>query len=349
MAIYYFLYFLLTLFALYGRDTLQRKKFSILLGLWWFVLVLFAGLRDEVGGDWGNYAHYFVVYFPYMSYTSALFHGDPAFWLLGKCMYEIGWGLYGVDVVVAIIFMVGLYRLLLQQPNPWLGLAVAFPYLFVVVSMGYLRQAAAIGLMMLGISYLKERKFTQFLLSLFFAVTFHKTAVLMVGIGLFQEGRGKMIRFTSIILVGIGLWSAFLAQEQATLIQNYIEAQMQSSGALIRVLMNAIPALLLFMFRRRWKRLFNDYAFWSVIALGSLLALVGVGFASTAVDRMALYMLPLQVVLFSRLPLLLKPWIPTLLTKWVILFYYGLVLVVWLNFATHAHGWVYHTLLLKGF
>lgn len=62
--------------------------------------------------------------------------------------------------------------------------------------------------------------------------------------------------------------------------------------------------------------------------------------SSTAVDRVALYMIPPQLFVFSRLPDVLgggkkvRPWVAAIVA------YYALVLFVWLTFATHAQYWL---------
>ena len=74
------------------------------------------------------------------------------------------------------------------------------------------------------------------------------------------------------------------------------------------------------------------------------LALVGLAVmsSSTAVDRIALYMLPLQLVIFAHLPDVVSGdresdvSVPLL----GVLAYYGLVAFVWLNFAEHAFAWL---------
>ena len=50
----------------------------------------------------------------------------------------------------AVPFTYGLFRICRQQPNPWLALVVATPFLIIVVGMGYTRQAAAMGFLMIG-------------------------------------------------------------------------------------------------------------------------------------------------------------------------------------------------------
>ena len=81
----------------------------------------------------------------------------------------------------------------------------------------------------------------------------------------------------------------------------------------------------------------------------SLLALASVAWlflssSSTAVDRVALYLIPLQLFVFARLPDVLGG--GRSIRTWVIaiVIYYTAVLIVWLNFATHAFAWVpYHS------
>jgi hypothetical protein len=140
-----------------------------------------------------------------------------------------------------------------------------------------------------------------------------------------------------------------LADQQEHLWKNYVEEQMQSDGAKIRVAMNLFPSLLFFMYRKEWKRSFDDYTFWSWIALGSVVSVFLVSAASTAVDRVALYFIPIQLVVFARLPYLARKQIAPSVTKVLIVLMYALVLFVWLGYATHAQYWLpYQNLLLRG-
>ncbi len=80
---------------------------------------------------------------------------------------------------------------------------------------------------------------------------------------------------------------------------------------------------------------------WTWIALAALLCLPIVSFATTAVDRVALYLIPIQIFVFSRIPRLAggNIRVRTGLVLGVI-GYYAAVLFVWLNFATHSQYWV---------
>jgi len=62
---------------------------------------------------------------------------------------------------------------------------------------------------------------------------------------------------------------------------------------------------------------------------------------SIAVDRVALYMLPIQLVIFSNVPDMLNDRkITSQFLVFAVVFYYFSVLFVWLNFADNAGDWV---------
>ncbi len=181
---------------------------------------------------------------------------------------------------------------------------------------------------------------TKFLVLLSLATLFHKTAVLMIPLALFVFGRGWAVRAVAVVLVGVGLWAAFLADYQTDLWQNYVVEDMRSAGARVRILMNLVPALILLAFWKPWKRQFPESQIWLWMAFAAVLCVPLLSLASTATDRIALYLTPLQVVVFSRLPLLVRgrDTANTIVVGTLVV--YGLVLFVWLNFARHSKCWV---------
>jgi hypothetical protein len=107
--------------------------------------------------------------------------------------------------------------------------------------------------------------------------------------------------------------------------------------------MNALPAAIFLLWRRRFFLVEAERNLWFWISLIALtLAVLGLTVnATTAVDRIGLYMLPLQMVVFAHLPEALgRPGFSN--NAWVlaVLGYYAAVQFVWLNFAIHARWWV---------
>jgi len=314
------------------------------------VFILIIGPR-MVGGDLGNYmAHFYDA--EGLSFTEAMTvfrRGDPGYKFVNWLFNDVENGFYWANTVFGSIFVFGLVRFCRDQINPWVAFTVAVPYLVIVVAMGYMRQGVAIGIFMWALPYLRRGKLKIYITLIFIAALFHKTALLMMPLGFFIYGEGLLLRLLMIVPLMYGAWDLLLSEQQDKLWQNYVDVQMQSQGAKIRVIMNLIPSLLLLYYKDIWKKSFNDYTFWFWIALGSIAAVILVDFASTAVDRMALYFIPIQLVVFARLPYLAKKQMHPDMIKLLIVFGYGTVLFVWLHFALHAHMWFpYKNILTEG-
>ena len=104
-----------------------------------------------------------------------------------------------------------------------------------------------------------------------------------------------------------------------------------------------LPGLLLLIYWKRWKQSFPNPWFWFWMAVGTIVTFGLVDFASTAVDRIALYLAPIQLAVYSRLthlPLLPGRQLDPNVVTVAILLGYATVLYVWLNYASHAHYWL---------
>jgi hypothetical protein len=316
------------------RERLSLKWFSI-----GFVLVLFIGFRHVVGGDWGAYLRHFIMARS-SSFSEIILESDPGYMVLNWWVAEQGFEIYTVNLVCAVIFISGLIAFARRQPYPWLALAVSFPYLVIVLGMGYTRQGVALGLIFFALNALEFHQFKRYLAFIALATLFHRTALIMIPLGFFIFSKGWTFRAITLVVAAYVLFDALVAESTEDLWRNYVDAQMLSQGAQIRVLMNLVPSLLLLAYWKTWRTIFPNYWFWFWIAAGSLVSVALVGVASTAVDRIALYFIPIQVVVFSRLPYLLQRKISPATMSLGIVLGYGLVLFVWLNYATHAKSWL---------
>ena len=306
------------------------------------LLVLVIGLRHEVGADWGQYLE-LVNRASDESLEQAVSQGEPAFSLLNWLSAWMGLGPYFVNTVCAALFAWGVVVFCLAQPRSWLALVVAVPYLVTVVAMGYTRQGVAIGLVMLGLESLAHQKILRFVLFVVLAATFHKSAVILLPIAILAGTRhwfwaSLWIGPTSLLFYGL-----LLQESVDAFIANYINEAMDSAGAAIRVAMNAVPAVLFLSLRQRFSMPQADRIFWTWMSLGALAfgGLLAVSPSSTAVDRVALYWIPLQLFVLSRLPDALgrqsrrnAQWV------WVVVGYSATVMFVWLFFAIHAVYWI---------
>jgi len=134
-----------------------------------------------------------------------------------------------------------------------------------------------------------------------------------------------------------------LEPETESLWKNYVTTEMQSVGAFERVLMNVVAAVPLLLFRKQFVKDPQARRLWIYLSLLALVCLPFVFFASTAVDRLALYLIPLQLVVFSRFPDLGHSLTARTIIVVGVVAYYGTVQYVWLNYAIQRDYWVpYH-------
>jgi len=307
----------------------------ILMGLFFTICI---GFRLHVGGDWNNYLPFYEQEIG-RAFTDPI-SGDPGYALLNRLMAYLDWKIYGVNLFCGLIFTGGLTIFCRDLYRSWLGFAVAVPYLVLVVAMGYSRQGVALGLIFWGLSYLEQGKFLPYVLFIAFASLFHQTAIIMIPLGIFLYRQGWLYRIAAVILIASWLWDALVVEDINRLWTAYVEQRMHSQGAVIRVAMNCTAAVFLLKYWKQWKQVYPNALFWLWMAYGAIACVFLVEFATTAVDRLALYLTPLQVVVFSRLPFLARKELhPDTMVIWILLGY-GTVLFVWLNFATHAVYWL---------
>jgi hypothetical protein len=349
MLVYWLMFLLPAVYAMRNttqNDILLQGMQSARLNFFWLLtsiaLTLLIGYRYEVGGDWASYLQH-LRYARFLSFSQAVERSDPAYSLLNLLVANMGWGIPGVNVVSGLLFSLGLVMFCRGLPRPWLALAVAMPYMVTVVAMGYTRQSVALGLVMLGLVALTRRANLWFVFWVICAASFHKSAVLLLPIAALAATRNKYWTAVWVGVVTLVAYWLFLEASVDRLYTNYVEAQYSSEGAIIRTGMNLLPACIYIVFFRRFSMLHGEAKLWQWFSIVSiaLFVLAITTSATAAVDRLALYMIPLQLVVFSYLPDVLgrRGGKNTGLTSMVVL-YYGAVLFVWLNYASHAHSWI---------
>ncbi|HEY6047443.1 MAG TPA: EpsG family protein, partial [Sphingomicrobium sp.] len=297
------------------------------------------GLRYKVGGDWSSYQLIFLQT-RFVSLTHAIGMSDPAYGAINWLAYQVGGDIWLVDLVCGAIFGWGLYRFCNAQPSPWLAFAVAIPYLVIVVGMGYTRQSVALGILMAGLAkQVRGASTLNFALYTLGAALFHKTAIVMFPLVAIAGKGSKLVNISIALVTSLLLYVYFLNDAMDSLVHNYIDAEYQSQGALIRIVMNLIPAVLMWLFGRKLGFGEYEHKIWRNFSLAALLFFVmfWVIRSSTAVDRMSLYLLPLQIAVLTRVALLgANPLAGTV----AVLAYLFAVEFTWLNFAQFSDHWI---------
>lgn len=341
MFVYWILFAMIAAAALAERPSPadERRHPLFVLSILCLLIVAMIGLRFEVGADYWQYIEIFDET-ARMELDRAIQRGDPAYQLLNWLVAEAGWEQWVVNLACAAIFAWGLARFVRAQPAPMAALLVAFPYLVLVVANGYTRQSVAIGLIMAGLApVVRGGSVIRFALYVAIAAAFHRTAVVVLPLVVLAGQRSRFVNIIAGIAVMLLLYDLLLAESVDSLVENYIEARYGSQGAAIRVAMTALPAILMLLFGGRLDFGRQERATWRLFALASL-AMVPLLFllpSSTAVDRIALYLLPIQIAVIPRFLLAVAS---PVAGRLAIVAYCVLVQFVWLNFAAHARFWV---------
>lgn len=179
--VYTVIIFMLGLFTKMN-DEKARKRFLVLSGI---ILVLISGLRsyDINSGDTFQYAVMFMQD-TRMSFQAILNSGikDPFYHVFSKCISLVLGNNFSIILIVFSIVYIYSFEKLIQKesPNLLLSFVVFFSMGFFFFSMNGARQSLAIAFVMLAYFPLKEKKLFRFLVFVFIATCFHKTAVIFV-------------------------------------------------------------------------------------------------------------------------------------------------------------------------
>ena len=350
MIIYWILLFIPIIGALlkpHNFKNLYNNKYielnNLLLLSYGLILILIIGFRHKVGADWQLYIDGLNNYKGDTLGNGIIKGGDVAYNVLAWSTSKIGADIYLVNIICAFIFVFGLIKFSKDSPNEWLALVISIPYLVIVVSMGYTRQSAAIGLVMMGLVDLNKGNTNKFTFYIIFATLFHKTALILLPIVFFTESK-NLWNILKVLFFGFLAFLLMLADYLDTLINGYLNSnEYNSSGAGIRVAMNVFPALIFLIWINKFKINSIQRKLWkkmSLTALAFFVLLILIS-STTAVDRLALYWIPLQIYVFSRLPYAFahdnysrKIWVLVLIIYSIIIQY------VWLFHADHRSAWL---------
>ncbi|MDO8591381.1 MAG: EpsG family protein [bacterium] len=314
---------------------------NLALLLYSIFLTLLIGLRFEVGVDWDNYLVHLDAAMG-VSFFDAIQGKDSAYSALNWLANEFGFGVWFVNLVCAILFVSGLVNFCKNLPKPWLALAIAAPYISIVFAMNYTRQAAAFGLLLFALVALQRSRLLSFLLFIIVAGMFHKSAVLLIPLGLLIGSKNRIFLLFVIVFFAVVSFFIFLLETQNALIEQYISGEMGSDGAWVRVLMNALPSAVFLAMLKHFTLNPNQRRIYVALSVFSLLfiPLLMVSPSSTAVDRIALFLLPIQLYIFSHLPISVRPWRVSNIATLGILCIYASAMLVWFEFSPWSIYWL---------
>lgn len=307
--------------------------------LYCFALIVLVGLRFENGVDWWNYL-IFQRGYEDIPFKDIFSDQDPGYGVLNWLSYKLFDGsIFFVNFVSAAFFITGLAIFSKAMPSPWLALAISVSFLVIVMGMNYTRQSAALGFGLIALTSLFKQKNVMFFVYMVLAISFHKSAIVLLPLAIFGL-KSRLIIFVAIILMAPFLYYAFISAYIDAMLDLYLgSGGMDSSGAFVRVALNFVASIFYLLYRKELNLSpYIQTIFDAMAAINSLLFLMLFVFPSTTViDRFALFFTPMQIFMFSALPYIFRPF-P--LSAFIILIVYGAQLFIWLSFSVYAPLWI---------
>ena len=272
-------------------------------GFWiyFLILLIFCGLRFDVGPD---YKQYEIIFWSFVDvdFGEIFKITEPGYFLLNKISYSLGWGFAGVTLGGALFFLYGCFNYAKKTSNPWLAVAVVMPYLVFIISLSGIRQACAIGLGFYLFAQWERSSLIEKVAVVALAVSFHNSAGILLLFVIFGMKTNAFFRISMagavVVFLAYGLDQTDSFEKYKSV---YVEENLISGGAFFHVLLIAFPSALYLLFRKRLAKagLANTNVLLASILTLTAMPLLAV--SSTGVDRLTLYFSFVQMWVYPAL------------------------------------------------
>ena len=221
------------------------------------------------------------------------------------------------------------------QPRPWLALFL-HSHVDYGGSDGIFKAGVAIGLEMVALLALQNGRLFQFLIWIFCFILPCTCARAFD----FDNNHIWLCRSGFLQLLWLCLWNLFCSDSLSVICEAILMLS-TNLKAWVRVVLSLIPALVFLVNRRNFQLGINERRTWTLLSLMSVASfiLLIAGVSSTAVDRMALYLIPLQLFVGSRIPDIRPLGVESGTWNLILILLSFFVLSIWLLFAANAYAW----------
>lgn len=163
------------IFAIIGKENRVKNSFLII------STTLFLGFSYNMGGDWRAYKIFYEEVIPKLSINNlSEIRFEKGYIILNYLFNELGIN-YEIFQGIVLMFCIFITLKLVEKKSK--NFYIAFVYIFIYFLFSYsaepiLRQFIAITLIIIGLKYIEERKILKYLIWVFLAFQFHKSAII---------------------------------------------------------------------------------------------------------------------------------------------------------------------------
>lgn len=371
MAVVYSLFFLIpSFFSIFYLENKNIKIKKIFIYLLLLTLVLFVGLRANVGVDFPSYL---------WAFEAAI---DKNFFLYAKehlsndvVYYSINWffanligpeqliktnhyysGILAVNTVCITILIIGIYLFTKNLENQILAISIFLPYIIFVVSIAYVRQSTSFGFILIAFYFFRNNKIFIAILFSILSLLSHKSSLIFLPLFvLFLNKRSffylTLISFPIIIFIilNFSTFKYFVVYTIFPQLYFYQENNIKSSGFSIRFIISLLPAIIYLTFENKLRisSISEKYLWRTISVIIILTGILSFFISTTILDRLLIYFSIIQPFIFSKIPQLFSSNIreKILLSIAIIVFYFS-ILFVWFNFGKHSYSHLEYKLII---
>jgi hypothetical protein len=335
MIVYFGIFFILSAMALSVKGKNNQQL------MLWFLFpffLFFAGTRLNTGCDFWGYLQRF--------YQSGTFDTSGPVWEMEEAGFQfimLSIKSYNLDYMwlnfsCSLIIFICLFKFIRRHPTPLLVLALMFPILIVQLSMSGLRQALAVAFLMLAMTAFIDKKRMMTAFWIIIGASFHQSLIIFLPLA-FLVGSKVSTKKIIIALLIIGPISAiFLSARMDVYSNRYITGDAESAGAILRLGLILISAILFEVYKKRIHNMFpQEYDLMRLFSLISF-ALIPVALVSSvAVHRLGYYVLPVSYFTLAIVPFVLSNSIKNIqFYRLMPVLLYGAYILVWFGTSRHA-------------
>jgi hypothetical protein len=289
-------------YALAGLGAMRKQIYFVVL----VALFVFSAFRFEVGCDWGGYRNQFYVYGS-LNLAESLVQREVLWTSLFVFQNWLGLPYPWINVFSSLIFFYGVHVLARRQPDALAFLILLFPILIINMPMSGIRQGAAIGMMCIAFAAFIDRSMWRFVALTVLAALFHSSAIIFLMLTPFVSGNYSRQRLMLSLLVALPGGLVLMSGEAAEVAKSrYIDTGVDAAGAAFRAGLLMLTAVFFLVFlKRKWATTFPDD--FKLVMIGAFMMtaiLVLVPISSVIGDRFGYYLVPIQAIMFARIPFL---------------------------------------------
>lgn len=302
-------------------------------------------LRYEVGADWFNYVTIYDFFYQ-TSFIQAIKISDPAYSIINYISQQLGFKeIIFINFICASLFYFSFLMFSQDLKYYWIPLLISYPYLILVVSMGYTRQSVAITLSLLALKYLINLRYSLFYIFFILAFLFHKSAIVILIFWpfIFFKKIFKNYYFfffystCSFLITSIIVYISSLGGEN---LYTDSSSGVSSSGALFRISAHFLAIFYYLCFREQLKLQFGWLIqLYDYMALLVLYVFILAFPFSTLADRFNLYLIVFDIFVFTSVCSILNKFNQYLMLGLIIIFN-SIMILVWLNLGIWSHAWI---------